>query len=74
MATGNQKRWIESENLPETPGEWQEAADGANFLLILDAARQFGLITGVSVPNVDRCELILAEARRRGITPRGFDV
>jgi hypothetical protein len=55
---------------PETPAEWQEAANSANFMLLLDSAIQYGLITGPRA-DVERCEWILAEAKKRGITPQG---
>lgn len=49
--------------------EWQEAVDGAEFLLTLDAARQYGLITGGPKVNVARCLKIRSEGQRRGIRP-----
>lgn len=58
---------------PETLVEWQEAADAAEFMLALDSAVQYGLLTvdGKPESNVDvrRCEWILEEARKRGIQP-----
>jgi hypothetical protein len=54
---------------PDTPAEWQEAADSANFLLLLDSAIMYGLATGPRA-NVERCEWILREAKKRGIAPR----
>lgn len=54
---------------PKTLKEWQEAADEAELLLCLDSCRQFGLIEGGPVANVERCEYILAEAHSRGVTP-----
>lgn len=53
---------------PETPAEWQIAVDAAWALLLLDAARQYGLVTGGPAANVDRCAAILAEGKRRGYT------
>jgi hypothetical protein len=55
---------------PRSPKEWQEAADSSNFLLLLDSARQFGLIEGGPQLDVDRCVWILEQAKSRGITPR----
>jgi len=55
---------------PKTPEEWQEAADAAHFLLLVDSARQYGLITGGPEANVDRCISILEQAKAQGITPR----
>lgn len=56
--------------LPGTPAEWQDAADAAHFFLLLDAARQYGLVTGGPGVNVDRCVAILDLAAARGIRPR----
>ena len=56
---------------PRTPGEWQAAADAAALMLALDSCQQYGLITGPKV-NGERCERILARARRRGIKPNPF--
>lgn len=58
-----------------TPGnyrslaEWQYAADLAEFVLLLDATRQFGLITGGPAVNVEAAERIIAGAARHDITP-----
>ena len=60
---------------PRTPAEWQEAVDGAHACLLLDAARQYGLIEGGPGVNADRCSGILEHGRARGIvpTPEGVD-
>jgi hypothetical protein len=55
---------------PRTPEEWQESADIAQWGLTLDAARQYGLVTGGPVVNVDRCQEILDRAAEKGIRPR----
>jgi hypothetical protein len=55
---------------PRTPAEWQEAADGAQMMLLVDAARQYGLIEGGPEVDQERCVEILRLAKRRGITPR----
>lgn len=54
---------------PTTPEEWQEAVDLAHGCLALDSARQFGLITGGPVVDVDRADYILTQGRSRGFTP-----
>lgn len=54
---------------PKTRAEWQEAVDGAKGLLLLDSARQYGLVTGGPEVDVDRCEKILQAGRRRGVRP-----
>jgi hypothetical protein len=53
---------------PESPAEWQEAVDTAHFLLLLDSARQYGLVEGGPAVDIERCEAILkrgAEMRYR---------
>ena len=54
---------------PKTPGEWQDAVDMAEGFSLLDSARQYGLVTGGPEIDVDRCEAILQEGRRRGVRP-----
>lgn len=55
---------------PETPQEWQDAANTAEMLLLIESARAYGLITGGPQANVERCRSILIEARRRGYEPQ----
>lgn len=54
---------------PGTPAEWQLAVDSAEACLLLDSARQYGLIEGGPGVNVDRCVEILEHGRARGIVP-----
>ena len=54
---------------PQTPTEWQEAVDLAHGALVLDSARQYGLVTGGPTVDVSRCEQFLRDGRRLGITP-----
>lgn len=54
---------------PQTPDEWQAAVDGADFLLFIDSAQQYGLITGGEGVNVDRCVEILERGADQGIFP-----
>ena len=53
--------------------ELQEAIDVAEFLVLLDSARQYGLVDGGPELDEQRCELIRAEARRRGVQPAPLD-
>lgn len=53
----------------QTLEEWQEAVDYAHVLILLNAARACGLVTGGPEVDVARCEDILARGRERGVTP-----
>jgi hypothetical protein len=55
---------------PRTEEDWQAAVDCAAGALALDAARQYGLVTGGPAVDVARCEELLDRGRRRGIDPR----
>ncbi len=55
--------------MPRTPRECQAAADAAAWALALDSCRQYELIEGGPLIDVDRCLLILERAKKRGITP-----
>lgn len=55
---------------PRFPVEWQEAVNGARLLLLVDAMRQYGLVTGGPKPNVARCDEILRRGRRKGYAPQ----
>lgn len=60
--------------MPRTVAEWQYAADLAELCLSLDAARQFGLVTGGPTFNLDRIDWLLEQAEaRHGITPAPSD-
>ena len=55
---------------PKTLEEWQNAADAADALLKLDAARMYGLVTGGPEVDADRCwDLIHRAAEMHGIEP-----
>jgi hypothetical protein len=65
---------------PKNDQEWQGAANLAQFLLMVDSAKQYGLVifTGrdskIRDPiNVERCVEIIRRARLRGIEPRVTD-
>jgi len=60
-------------NDPETPDEWQSAADSADFLLLIDSARQYGLLEGGPEVNVVRCVAILERAADQGVFPTPLD-
>ncbi len=55
---------------PQTREEWQAAADAAYFWRLLYDAWLYGLIEPEPAINVERCDQILDEAKKRGITPR----
>ena len=54
---------------PKTKAAWQYAVDTAHALLALDAAKQYGLVTGGPKANIDRCLEIIERGKKRGITP-----
>lgn len=58
---------------PKTPDEWQVAVDGATFLLLLDAMRQYGLVTGGPHINAERCADILARGKDLGYEAAPLD-
>ena len=54
---------------PSSPGAWQLAVDSCHVLLLIDSARQYGLIKGGPVANVERCEDILKRGKTMGYVP-----
>ena len=54
---------------PGSREEWQEAVDAAHTLLLVDSARQYGLIIGGPNVHIKRCEEILRQGHERGIRP-----
>jgi len=54
---------------PHTGKELQIVAAGCEALLQLDSARLYGLVTGGPIVNVDRCEQLIARAKREGCSP-----
>jgi hypothetical protein len=48
----------------------QDLVDGAAFLLLLDSARQYGLVTGGPEVDFERCDAVLRVGRQRGLAPR----
>jgi len=59
---------------PETPEQWQYCVDGASLGLHLDAARQYGLVTGGPGIDVGRCTELLRRGAERGFRPRPIDI
>ena len=59
---------------PRTPGEWQEAVDMAEFLLLMDSARQYGLITGGPKIRAARCAEIVRSGKAIGYRPASIAV
>lgn len=55
---------------PASDAEWQEAVDAAEFLLQLDSARQYGLLTGGPEIDFDRCVDLVRRGAARGIFPK----
>jgi hypothetical protein len=55
--------------MPSTDAEWQEAVDLADFWIRVDAARQYGLITGGPAVDVARCARLLKRGKKLGFDP-----
>ena len=54
---------------PRTPGEWQEAVDMAELLLMIDSAKQYGLIAGGPEVDAVRCAEIVLSGKALGYRP-----
>lgn len=56
---------------PQTPHEWQEAVNLSEFLLLLDSARQYDLITGTGFPDINavRCDELISRGAALGYHP-----
>lgn len=54
---------------PTTRAELQEAVDLAVVCLMIDSARQYGLVTGGPAVHVDRCTRIIQRGRKAGVFP-----
>lgn len=54
---------------PDGDDEWQDAVDTAHLFMLMDSARQYGLVAGGPVVNADRCHDLIARAAERGIYP-----
>jgi hypothetical protein len=77
LKNGNPVRWRDNmEATVSMPAEkigrslLQELVDGAQSLLNIDAARQYGLINGGPMINCERCIEILDAGLKRDIKPR----
>lgn len=55
---------------PRSPEEWREAMREAEFMILLDSARQYGLVAGGPIANVARCLEII----RKGLAMPGLSV
>jgi len=58
---------------PETPEQWQQAVNIAEFMLALDSARQYGLIETDIQLVVERCDDILRRGREKGFVPASIE-
>jgi hypothetical protein len=58
---------------PQTPAQWREAVDAAEFCLYVDSARQYGLITGGPTIDVGRADEILRRGAALGYRPRPIE-
>jgi hypothetical protein len=58
---------------PATDRQWQDAADAAQLLMMIEVGRLHGLLTGGPEVDLQACFDILAEARTQGIFPSAPD-
>ncbi len=54
---------------PKTGQEWREAVNLAELYCLVDSAVKYGLVTFSGVIDINRCEEILEQGRRRGVFP-----
>lgn len=54
---------------PTTSGEWQQAVNLASALLLIDSAKQYGLVHGGPEIDVPRCEELLQRGRELQVLP-----
>lgn len=59
---------------PQTPEQWRMAAAMAQACIVLDAARQYGLVTGGPGVNLNRCLEVVARAKARDIVPSEAEI
>lgn len=59
---------------PKTPAEWKRVTALAEACLLLDSARQYGLVTGGPQVNVDRCVEILDRGKALGYVPSRTEI
>ena len=55
---------------PEMLDERQEAVNMTEFYLLLDSARQYGLVEGGPPSGVERCEKLLQRGKQQGFQPQ----
>jgi hypothetical protein len=59
---------------PETPAEWHDAVVWAETLLTLDAAKQYGLLTGGPRIDVARCQDLKTRGNAAGYFATNGDI
>ncbi|HEV8502513.1 MAG TPA: hypothetical protein VGR63_13110 [Casimicrobiaceae bacterium] len=59
---------------PQNDAEWREAMAAAHACLALDAAREYGLVTGGPGINVRRCEEMIRRGEARGVRLTESDI
>lgn len=58
---------------PRAPQEWQDCLDKIALLMLIDSARQYGLISGGPLAKVDRCLRLMRKGERLGYHARPTD-
>jgi hypothetical protein len=54
---------------PTTPAEWQNAVDTAAVVRLIAKCRQCGFIKNGPIINMDLCDRVIEEGRRREVKP-----
>ena len=54
---------------PNTPQEWQESVWLADLCLRLELARDYGMIEGGPIIDIERCKAILQQGAKLGYHP-----
>lgn len=70
MILGEMDTEINVPGEPETSERWQKAVNLAEFYLLLESARQYGLIEGGPSMDIERCEELLHRGKQPGVQPQ----
>ena len=54
---------------PKTPEEWQRSVNAAEFFLLVESSKQYGLVEGGPEVDQERCLEVLKAGAALGIRP-----